>query len=269
MRISAAPPPCCHSACWPDCEGDAQALRPGGAAAGCASPPARAICSIGKRDGAIRSACDSEGWHATPPRHQSLRLSWVYRHTLDRARERGKICLTRQKRITLSNDRVRRVSPLANSCSETAHQTDYHARPLHPGGDVTVPHSAWLLNVEASILQATRSGTSQSFSALSPDNYGICESGRRRPKRSALTRWRTWHRDPDTVIGVFQAGTETAPWLVIGLHGAWAVASCNEGTVSRTLHSCRSDWGWSIRARPKAAHRTCSAGAFDLRNVQR
>jgi hypothetical protein len=41
----------------------------------------------------------------------------------------------------------------------------------------------------------------------------------------------------ETVIGVFRAGSETAPWLVIGHNGAWAVACCTEGSVSRTLHS--------------------------------
>ncbi len=97
--------------------------------------------------------------------------------------------------------------------------------------------------METSILQVTRSDASQSFSALSPD------------ERRHLREWQTAARAigidavedlasrpwpcpiADTVIGVFQAGTEAAPWLVIGHIGTWAVACCTEGTVSRTLHS--------------------------------
>ncbi len=39
------------------------------------------------------------------------------------------------------------------------------------------------------------------------------------------------------VIGVFTAGSRTARWLVVGDRGAWAVASCLRGDVSRTLVS--------------------------------
>lgn len=39
------------------------------------------------------------------------------------------------------------------------------------------------------------------------------------------------------VIGVFQASVTAADWLVIGHNGAWAVAACADGQVSRTLHS--------------------------------
>ncbi len=40
-----------------------------------------------------------------------------------------------------------------------------------------------------------------------------------------------------TVIGVFIAGSTAARWLVVGNEGAWAVARCVEGDVSRTLNS--------------------------------
>lgn len=39
------------------------------------------------------------------------------------------------------------------------------------------------------------------------------------------------------VIGVFEAGVESASWLVIGHNGSWAVASCAEGSVSPPFHS--------------------------------
>jgi hypothetical protein len=97
--------------------------------------------------------------------------------------------------------------------------------------------------VENSILQATRSNSFQSFKGLSPD------------ERHQLRDWqavagtigvdavedltsRPWPCPiAGAVIGVFQAGSETALWLVIGHDGTWAVASCAEGTVSPTLNS--------------------------------
>jgi len=97
--------------------------------------------------------------------------------------------------------------------------------------------------VESSILQATRSGASQAFSELSPD-----ERRHLREWQSAASTIgvdavedlasRPWPVSiADTIIGVFRAGSETAPWLVVGNNGAWAVAYCTEGSVSRELHS--------------------------------
>ena len=40
-----------------------------------------------------------------------------------------------------------------------------------------------------------------------------------------------------TVIGVFTAGSKAARWLAVCEEGAWAVASCSEGHVSRPLNS--------------------------------
>jgi len=34
------------------------------------------------------------------------------------------------------------------------------------------------------------------------------------------------------VLGVYRTGDTAAAWLVIGLHGTWAVACCEDGTVS-------------------------------------
>ena len=101
----------------------------------------------------------------------------------------------------------------------------------------------WLLDVETSILQATRSDASQSFSTLSPDELRHLREWQAAAKAIGIDAVEDLASRPwpcpiaDTVIGVFQAGTETAPWLVIGHNGAWAVACCTEGTVSRTSHS--------------------------------
>jgi hypothetical protein len=100
-----------------------------------------------------------------------------------------------------------------------------------------------LLDVETSILQVTRSDTAQSFSALSPDELRHLREWQAAAKAIGIDAVEDLASRPwpcpiaDTVIGVFQAGTETAPWLVIGHNGAWAVACCTEGTVSRTSQS--------------------------------
>ena len=39
----------------------------------------------------------------------------------------------------------------------------------------------------------------------------------------------------DVIIGVFKAGEDRAAWLVIGYNGLWAVASCIDGAVSRSV----------------------------------
>ena len=39
------------------------------------------------------------------------------------------------------------------------------------------------------------------------------------------------------MIGVFSRGSDIARWLVIGQDGAWAVADCMEGLVSRVFDS--------------------------------
>ena len=49
---------------------------------------------------------------------------------------------------------------------------------------------------------------------------------------------RPWpHPISGIVIGVFEAGAESATWLVIGHNGSWAVASCAEGSVSPPFDS--------------------------------
>ena len=98
-------------------------------------------------------------------------------------------------------------------------------------------------DVESSILQATRSDASQSFSGLSPDERRHLRDWQSAARTAGIDAVEDLASRPwpcpvaDTVIGVFRAGLETAPWLVIGHNGAWAVASCAEGSVSRTLHS--------------------------------
>ncbi len=97
--------------------------------------------------------------------------------------------------------------------------------------------------MESSILQATRSDASQSFSGLSPD------------ERRHLREWQSSARVigidavedltlrpwpcpiSGTVIGVFRAEAKAAQWLVISHNGTWAVASFAAGEVSRTLNS--------------------------------
>ncbi len=97
--------------------------------------------------------------------------------------------------------------------------------------------------MESPVLHLLRSDALQSFSGLSAD------------ERRHLREWqvvarvagvaavedltqRPWPcRVDGTVIGVFQAGSELAAWLVIGQNGAWAVACCTQGEVSRTLNS--------------------------------
>ena len=41
----------------------------------------------------------------------------------------------------------------------------------------------------------------------------------------------------DTIIGIFRFGEEMAAWMVIGQDGAWVVANCSDGMVSRQFNS--------------------------------
>jgi hypothetical protein len=97
--------------------------------------------------------------------------------------------------------------------------------------------------VETSALQVSPTDTSLSFTVLSS------------AERRQLREWhsvakvigidavedltlRPWPCPvAETVIGIFQTGSTTARWLVIGDKGAWAVACCLEGDVSRTFES--------------------------------
>jgi hypothetical protein len=40
-----------------------------------------------------------------------------------------------------------------------------------------------------------------------------------------------------SIIGVFRANGKAASWLVIGQSGTWAVACCDDGSVSPACHS--------------------------------
>ena len=117
------------------------------------------------------------------------------------------------------------------------------ARHLHPIVRLLGQHHLVQCIVEPSILQGTPSDTTRAFSRLS------------RVDRQCLDEWlhdarttgidsvedptsRPWpHPVTGTVIGVFQTGSQSASWLVIGHNGAWVVARCAEGTVSRTCGS--------------------------------
>ena len=97
--------------------------------------------------------------------------------------------------------------------------------------------------MESSILQATRSDAPQSFTELSPDERRHLRGWQREASTIGVDAVEDLASRPwpapiaDTIMGVFCAGSETAAWLVIGHNGAWAVACCTEGSVSRELRS--------------------------------
>lgn len=97
--------------------------------------------------------------------------------------------------------------------------------------------------MESSTLQATRFDTSHSFSGLSPDERRHLREWQSAARVTGIDAVEDLTSRPwpcavaGTVIGVFQAERKAAQWLVIGHNGAWAVACCAEGEVSRTLNS--------------------------------
>jgi hypothetical protein len=97
--------------------------------------------------------------------------------------------------------------------------------------------------VEASILQATPSDTTQTFSRLSPVDRQYLDEWLHDARTNGIDSVEDLTSRPwpsavaGTVIGVFQTGAESASWLVICHNGAWVVACCAEGTVSPTRHS--------------------------------
>jgi hypothetical protein len=49
---------------------------------------------------------------------------------------------------------------------------------------------------------------------------------------------RPWPRPvAETIIGVFRTGEELAAWMVIGRDGAWVVACCGDGMISRPFET--------------------------------
>jgi hypothetical protein len=44
----------------------------------------------------------------------------------------------------------------------------------------------------------------------------------------------------DTIIGIFRFGEEMAAWMIIGQDGAWVVANCSDGMISRQFDSLAS-----------------------------
>jgi hypothetical protein len=117
------------------------------------------------------------------------------------------------------------------------------AHSLHRGWQILATGNGLVADVESSILQATRSNGTQPFSGLSPDERHHLREWQSAASEIGIDAVEDLASRPwpcpvaDTVIGVFRVGAPTAPWLVIGHNGAWAVACCSEGSVSRTLHS--------------------------------
>lgn len=119
------------------------------------------------------------------------------------------------------------------------------APPVQPTGRLPVRAAGECrgADVVSSIVRPAASDQIQALHALTAN------------ERSCLRRWQIAARDlgidlvedladrpwpcqvAAAVIGVYQAGRETASWLVIGHNGRWAVADCAAGTVSRAVAS--------------------------------
>jgi hypothetical protein len=115
--------------------------------------------------------------------------------------------------------------------------------------------------VESSLLHLLRSDAAQSFNGLSADERRHLREWQALAREVGvdavedLTQ-RPWPcRIDGTVIGVFRSGFEFAGWLVIGHNGAWAVASCSQGEVSRTLNSLAE--ALAVIYPPRKAERIC------------
>lgn len=97
--------------------------------------------------------------------------------------------------------------------------------------------------METSALQVTSTDTSLSFTILSSAERRQLREWQSKAKASGIDAIEDLTLRPwpcpvaETVIGVFQTGSAAARWLVIGDKGAWAVACCDEGKVSRTFDS--------------------------------
>ena len=106
-----------------------------------------------------------------------------------------------------------------------------------------MPASLSLVEVDGSILQATRPSALRSFSELSIEERNHLREWHAEARDAGIDgvedlAARPWPSPPDgTVIGVFTRGSDAARWLVIGQNRAWAVADCTEGQVSRVFQS--------------------------------
>src|SRR5215472_16686212 len=96
-------------------------------------------------------------------------------------------------------------------------------------------------------MRATEEGrlakTNPAFTELSADERRRLRSWQSRAKQIGvdavedLTR-RPWPTPVSrVVVGIFQSGSATARWLVVGRDRTWVVAFCAEREVSRTLGS--------------------------------
>jgi len=92
-------------------------------------------------------------------------------------------------------------------------------------------------------MQPIISSPAQSFRALTPDERVYLQEWWKRALPSGIDmiedlRARPWPCPiADTIIGMFRRGEEMAAWMVIGQDGAWVVACCSDGTVTRQFDS--------------------------------
>jgi hypothetical protein len=83
----------------------------------------------------------------------------------------------------------------------------------------------------------------QSFKGLSPEELAHLTNWSRAALASGIDGVEDMMARPwpcptaDAIIGVFRFGEELASFLVIGQDGAWVVANCADGTVSRQVGS--------------------------------
>lgn len=100
-----------------------------------------------------------------------------------------------------------------------------------------------MLEVDGSILQATRPSILRSFSALSTEERSHLRDWHAEAREAGIDGIedlvaRPWPSAPEgAVIGVFMRGSDAARWLVIGQEQTWAVADCTAGSVSSAFQS--------------------------------
>ncbi len=97
--------------------------------------------------------------------------------------------------------------------------------------------------MESSPLPSLQAVASRSFRALTSDERRHLRAWQSSARSIGIDAVEDLTERPwpcpiaESVIGVFQGGSTAAQWLVIGHNGAWAVACCADGEVSRTLSS--------------------------------
>ncbi len=98
-------------------------------------------------------------------------------------------------------------------------------------------------NVVTSRAQPSLAAPQPSFDALSAMERSYLMDWRRAAQSVGIDAVDDMMQRPwpcpvaDVIIGVFKSGDDRATWLIIGHNGAWAVATCAEGTVSHSVES--------------------------------